>query len=198
MTCCVQEWFDVTIAVPGAYFDLPAASVLQRAAQVRLLVLDVDGVLTNGAIHMGAQGELFKAFHIHDGLGINMLRRAGIEVALLTARRSEIVQQRAEELKLQHVLQGRDPKWPALVELLQQLQLDPEHVAYMGDDLLDLPVLRRVGLAATVADGHPWVAQHCHWQTRRSGGRGAVRELCELILAAQDKLQTALEQYAQI
>lgn len=188
----------MTTAIPGAYFDLPAAEVLQRAAQVRLLVLDVDGVLTNGAIHMSAQGEAFKAFHIHDGLGLNMLRRAGVEVALLTARRSEIVLRRAEELKLQHVLQGRDPKWPALEELLQQLQLQPEHVAYMGDDLLDLPVLRRVGLAATVADGHPWVAQHCHWQTRRNGGRGAVREFCELILAAQNQLRPMLEQYAQI
>lgn len=194
----MQEWYELTTAIPGAYFDLPAADVLQRAAQVRLLVLDVDGVLTNGAIHMSAQGEAFKAFHIHDGLGLNMLRRAGVEVALLTARRSEIVLRRAEELKLQHVLQGRDPKWPALEELLQQLQLQPEHVAYMGDDLLDLPVLRRVGLAATVADGHPWVAQHCHWQTRRNGGRGAVREFCELILAAQNQLRPMLEQYAQI
>lgn len=188
----------MTTAIPGAYFDLPAADVLQRAAQVRLLVLDVDGVLTDGGIHMAAQGELYKVFHIHDGLGINMLRRAGVEVALLTARRSEIVQRRAEELKLQHVLQGRDPKWPALVELLQQLQLEPAHVAYMGDDLLDLPVLRQVGLATTVADGHPWVAQHCHWQARRRGGRGAVREVCELILAAQDKLRAMLEQYAQV
>lgn len=184
--------------IPEAYFSLPAADVLQRAAKVRLLVLDVDGVLTDGHIYMGPQGELQKAFHIHDGLGISMLRRSGIEVALLTARRSDIVQRRAEELGLLHVLQGRDAKWPALQGLLQQLQLAPEQVAYMGDDLIDLPVLRRVGFAATVADGHPWVAQHCHWQARRGGGRGAVRELCELILTAQNKLGPLLEQYAQV
>jgi 3-deoxy-D-manno-octulosonate 8-phosphate phosphatase (KDO 8-P phosphatase) len=183
--------------LPRTFFDLPNADVLRRAAAVRLLVLDVDGVLTDGGIYMGQQGELLKAFHIHDGKGISLLLGAGIEVALLTARRSDIVQQRAGELRIRHVLQGREPKWPALETLLGDLALNPSEVAYMGDDLVDLPVLRRVGLAATVADAHPWVAQHCHWQTRRAGGRGAVREVCELILAAQDKLAAVLDRYAQ-
>lgn len=184
--------------IPRGFFDLPDAAVLQRAATVRALVLDVDGVLTDGSVYMGADGELMKAFHIHDGKGISMLLDAGIEVALLTARRSEIVLRRAEELGIRHVMQGRNPKWPALEELLNALELAPSQIAYVGDDLVDLPVLRRVGLSATVADAHPWVAEHCHWQARRPGGSGAVREICELILAAQDKLSPALEHYAQI
>lgn len=182
----------------ATFFDLPNAGVLERAAPIRLLVLDVDGVLTDGTVYMGQQGELLKAFHIHDGKGVSMLLSAGIEVALLTARRGEAVLRRAEELKIRHVLQGRNPKWPALEELLCELAVTPSQVAYMGDDLVDLPVLRRVGLAATVADAHPWVARHCHWQARRNGGRGAVREVCELILAAQGKLMPMLEHYAQI
>jgi 3-deoxy-D-manno-octulosonate 8-phosphate phosphatase (KDO 8-P phosphatase) len=178
------------------FFEPPEPAVTARAAQVRLLALDVDGVLTDGVIYMGGGGELLKAFHIHDGKGLSLLRAAGIEIALLTARRSEILLRRAEELRIRHVLQGQDPKWPALAALLDRLELAPAQVAYMGDDLVDLPVLRRVGLAVTVANGHPWVARHCHWQTRRPGGGGAVRELCELILDAQGKLLPTLERYA--
>lgn len=178
-------------------YHLPAdTAIAARAAEIRLLALDVDGVLTDGGIYMSAQGELLKAFHIHDGKGLSMLRGAGIEVALLTARRSEILLRRAEELGIVHVLQGQDPKWPALAALAASLGLAAAQVAYMGDDLVDLPVLRRVGLAATVADGHPWLAHHCHWQSRRDGGDGAVRELCELILDAQGKLMPILERYA--
>jgi 3-deoxy-D-manno-octulosonate 8-phosphate phosphatase (KDO 8-P phosphatase) len=186
----------VTTEVPRTFFDLPNADVLRRAGGVRLLALDVDGVLTDGTIYMDRQGEALKAFHIHDGKGISMLLGAGVEVALLTARRSDMLRRRAEELKIRHVLQGHDPKWPALEALLDQLSLSAAQVAYVGDDLVDLPVLRRIGLAATVADAHPWVAQHCHWQTRRAGGRGAVREVCELILAAQDRLAPVFEHYA--
>lgn len=182
----------------GFGYHSPASPpVVQRAARVRLLALDVDGVLTDGGIYMAAAGELLKAFHIHDGKGLTMLRGAGIEVALLTARRSEILLRRAEELRIAHVLQGQDPKWPALASLIDSLELAVDQVAYIGDDLVDLPVLRRVGLAATVADGHPWVARHCHWQSSRAGGQGAVRELCELILDAQGKLLPILERYAQ-
>lgn len=172
----------------------PAA--LARAAKVRLLVLDVDGVLTDGRIYMGAQGELVKTFHVHDGKGLSMLREAGVTIALLTARRSEILLRRAEELRIEHVLQGREPKWPALETLLAELAFAPEQCAYVGDDLVDLPVLRRVGFAATVADGHPLLASHCHWRSRRPGGAGAVRELCELILEARGQLGPMLERYA--
>lgn len=179
-------------------FHEPAdTAVLQRAARIRLLVLDVDGVLTDGAVYMGAEGELLKAFHIHDGKGISMLHEAGIKVALLTARSSEALIRRAEELRIRHVLQGRNPKWPALQDLLDTLAISPPEVAYVGDDLVDLPVLRRVGLAVAVANAHPWVATHCHWLTRRAGGQGAIREVCELILAAQDRLTPMFEHYAQ-
>lgn len=188
----------MTADIPRGFFDLPNAEVLQRAAAIRLLVLDVDGVLTDGTVYMGAQGELLKAFHIHDGKGISMLLGAGIEVALLTARQGDAVLRRAEELRIRHVLQGRDPKWPALQELLDKLEIAPSQTAYIGDDLVDLPVLRRVGLGMAVANAHPWITEHCHWLTRRPGGRGAVREACELILAAQGKLSPIFEHYAQI
>lgn len=178
-----------------SYFDLPAAEVLERAARVRLLALDVDGVLTDGHIYMGNDGELMKAFHIHDGKGISMLQSAGVPVAILTARSSGIVQRRAEELGIAHVLQGRKEKWPALQALLEQLNLSPEQVAFAGDDLVDLPVLRRVGLAVAVGNAHPWVSRHCHWRSRRDGGAGAVRELCELILHARGDLQGQLDSY---
>ncbi len=178
------------------YFAPASAEALERARAVRLLVLDVDGVLTDGTVYMGHEGELLKAFHIQDGKGISMLRECGIQTAILTARRSPAIERRAEELRIEHVLQGRQPKWPALEELLGELGLDAREVAYAGDDLVDVPVLRRVGLAAAVANAHPLVRGHSHWQSERPGGCGAVRELCELILSAQNRLDAILERYA--
>lgn len=178
------------------YFDIPDAAVCARAREIKLLALDVDGVLTDGHIYMGAQGELMKAFHIQDGKGVNMLRQAGIDVAIVTARESEFVLRRAEELKIEHVLQGRQDKWSAVESLLVELGLEPAQLAFAGDDLVDVPVLRRAGLAVAVANAHPFVRCHSHWQTRRAGGSGAVRELCELILHAQGLLEAQLERYA--
>jgi 3-deoxy-D-manno-octulosonate 8-phosphate phosphatase (KDO 8-P phosphatase) len=177
------------------YFLEPGAQVRARAAAIRLVALDVDGVLTDGHVYMGNSGELMKAFHIQDGKGISMLLESGLDVALITARSSGIVEQRGRELGIRYVLQGQKEKWPALEELTQLLGLGLESVAYAGDDLLDVPLLCRVGLGVAVANAHPWVARHSHWQTQRCGGQGAVRELCELILDAQDKLQPMLERY---
>ncbi|KAB7623825.1 KdsC family phosphatase [Alkalilimnicola sp. S0819] len=172
-------------------------TLLARARPIKILVMDVDGVLTDGRINMGAEGELHKAFNILDGKGLSMLREAGVERALLTGRNSPQVQRRAEELGIQHVLQGKQRKWEALEPLLRGLALAPEHCAYIGDDLIDLPVARRVGLAVAVPNAHPWLAAHCHWQTRLPGGEGAVRELCELILLARGELGAMLQAYAQ-
>lgn len=177
---------------PGYHGQVPDA-VLARAAEVRLLVLDVDGVLTDGRIYMGPDGELCKGFHIHDGKGIRLLQQCGVAVALLTARRSAILERRAAELGIDQVIQGSGQKGHDLRRLQAQRGVPAEACAYLGDDLQDLPALRRCGLAVTVADGHPLLVRHCHWQTHRPGGHGAVRELCELILAARGELDTLLQ-----
>ena len=164
---------------------------LEKAQQVRLLVLDVDGVLSDGRLYYGNSGEEIKAFYTADGLGIKLLQRAGIDVAIITGRSSEIVKRRVQELGIQHLVQGRDDKLVALEELLAQLQLELPNIAYMGDDLQDLAAIQASGLGMTVADGDEFVASHADWRSRSPGGRGAVREACEFILQAQDKLDIA-------
>ncbi len=184
---------DTTDSNRPGYHGNVSPAVMERAAGIRLLVLDVDGVLTDGSVYIGAEGELCKAFHIHDGKGIRLLQQSGVDTALLTARRSTLLERRAQELQIEHLIQGSGRKGADLDGLLQRLGVPAEACAYMGDDLQDLPALRRVGLAVTVADGHPLLARHAHLQTARAGGRGAVRELCELILAARGQLDTLLQ-----
>lgn len=176
-----------------AYCGEPDPPVVARAAGVRLLALDVDGVLTDGSVLTGAEGETLKRFHIHDGKGIAMLRTAGLGVAVLTARRSPAVRRRAEELGIDPVCQGVRDKAAALAELAAARGLAAAACAWVGDDLVDLGAARFAGLAVAVADAHPRLARECHWQTARPGGRGAVREVCELILAAQGRLQASLD-----
>lgn len=158
-----------------------------RAAKIRLLVLDVDGVLTDGRIMISGEGELFKSFSVRDGLGIKLLQKAGIEVAILTGRTSSIVARRAEELGMRRVEQGKLDKLPTLRKMLEDMQLEPEALAYMGDDLPDLPCLRIAGLAATPADGNPDLRPFVDFVSAKPGGAGAVRELAERILKAQGK-----------
>lgn len=169
--------------------------LLRKASDVRLLALDVDGVLTDGHLWFGNSGEEMKAFDIQDGLGVKLLQRGGISVALITGRQSELVARRARELGIEQVIQGREDKRIALAELCQQLGLQPAQAAYMGDDLPDLGAIRTAGLGLAPANAHDLVAVHADYQTRRSGGGGAVREACELILRAQGKLDTLLEAY---
>ena len=164
-----------------------------RAAEVRLTILDVDGVLTDGRLYYGESGEHFRAFHVRDGLGIKLLHEQGVEVAVISGRKSRSLGDRLEPLGVKRIYQGQDDKRGAFAELLQALALTPAQVAYVGDDFQDLPVMRRVGLAATVADAHPVVQSHAHWIASCGGGRGAVRELSEFILDAQDKLQGLLQ-----
>lgn len=182
-------------AFRDAWCERPDDTVLARAAGIRLLALDVDGVLTDGTVFTGARGETVKAFHIHDGKGIAMLRQAGLGVAVLTARRSAAVSRRAEELGIDPVRQGVHNKAAALEALAAERGMPLAACAWVGDDLVDLGAASRAGLAVAVADAHPRLARHSHWQTRRPGGRGAVREVCELILAARGELQAILDSH---
>ena len=170
---------------------------LPRAKDIRLLLLDVDGVLTDGSIVYGNSGTELKAFNIKDGFGIRLLREAEVEVGIITARRSEAVERRAQDLKLAHLYQGVGNKIEAFSEILATRNLAPRQVAYMGDDWLDLPLLSRVGLAATVADAVAEVKAVAHYVTRQAGGRGAVRELCELIIEAKGLREELLARYLQ-
>ncbi|MCP5152145.1 MAG: 3-deoxy-manno-octulosonate-8-phosphatase KdsC [Ectothiorhodospiraceae bacterium] len=159
-----------------------------RAARVALLVLDVDGVLTDGRVIIAEDGVEQRHFHIRDGLGIKLLRDAGVEVAVISGRRSRVVEARMESLGVRHVYQGYEDKRTAFADLLARLDVSADRVGYVGDDLLDLPVMTRVGLAVAVADADPHVRRLAHYRTRAGGGRGAVREVCELILEAQGRL----------
>jgi 3-deoxy-D-manno-octulosonate 8-phosphate phosphatase (KDO 8-P phosphatase) len=166
--------------------------LLERAAAIRLLALDVDGVLTDGSLYFDDLGNEMKAFSTRDGLGMRLLQDQGIELALITGRKSNIVAQRAQQLGIRHVYQGRNDKLAALSELLEQTGVDEQAVCYAGDDWIDLPVLDRVGLAVTVADADQLVRSRVHWVTSRAGGKGAVREICNLILKAQGLEQKVL------
>ena len=164
----------------------------ERCARVRLLILDVDGVLTDGRLLFDAKGQESKSFHVRDGHGIRLLQDCGIEVALITARHSQSLAHRAHDLGIQRVYQGSVDKIVAYTELLFATKLDEEEIAYMGDDLIDLAILSRVGLAAAPADAHPEVRARVHWVAQRSGGMGAVRELSEEVLRAQGHWDTIL------
>ncbi len=170
------------------------AVLRERASEIRMLVLDVDGVLTDGKLYFDHAGNEMKAFNTRDGMGMKALQRVGIEVAVITGRKSEAVAHRMAQLGIQHVYQGREDKLEAFLELLEMTGLDAEQVCFAGDDWIDLPVLMRVGLAVSVADAEERVKQQAHWITQRNGGDGAVREICNLILAAQEKDQTILDE----
>ncbi|MCU0764486.1 MAG: HAD-IIIA family hydrolase [Burkholderiaceae bacterium] len=167
----------------------------RRAAALRLLVLDVDGVLTDGRLYFGADGEALKVFDVRDGHGIKLLREAGIEVAILSARRSPVVERRARELGITRVVQGAADKGAGLVELMAALQVGSEQCGYIGDDWPDLAALARAGFAATVADAAPEVRRVAHWISAAPGGRGAVRELAEFILRAQGRFDELLRRH---
>lgn len=158
----------------------------RRARELRWLLLDVDGVMTDGFIYIAEEGELFKGFHVRDGLGIKLARRAGIEVGILTARRSAVIERRAHELGIEELMLGREDKGPAFREMLDRHGVRAEEVAYMGDDLPDLPVLGACGLSAAPADATAPVRAAVDYVTETAGGRGAVRELIERILVARD------------
>ena len=168
---------------------------LRRAESVRLMIFDVDGVLTDGRLYYTDSGAEMKAFSTLDGLGIRMLMSSGIEIAIITGRRSEVVSHRARDLGISHVLHGVAEKRPAFLGLTASLGLAPESCGYMGDDLVDLPVLTRCGFAATTREAPEIVKRHAHFISTQPAGAGAVREVCEMILTAQGKLDAALAPY---
>lgn len=166
---------------------------MSQFKNLQLLALDVDGVLSDGRLYYTDQGEEFKSFNIRDGLGIKLLQRAGITVAIITGRTSAMVAKRAAELGIAHVVQGREDKLEALQELCRNLQIDLSNVAYMGDDLPDRKAIMAVGLGATVADAASDVAAIADWQSRLPGGQGAVRELAEAWLRSLDLWDALIE-----
>jgi len=170
---------------------------LARARQLKLMIFDVDGVMTDGTLYYSERGEELKAFNIQDGLGIKMLRQYGIEVALITARTSRAVELRAASLGIAHLHQGAEDKRGAYAALLAQLDLAAEQSGYMGDDLIDLPLITRCGFAATVPAAPQALKSRAHYVARAPGGHGAVREVCEFILHAQDALERAIGAHLQ-
>ena len=172
----------------AAAATLSREDLLRKAALVRLAIFDVDGVLTDGCLYLGHDGNEFKAFHIRDGHGLKMLMAAGIEVAVISGRHAASVERRLGDLGIRLAYLGVQDKRVALRDLQARLGLSAEQMAYTGDDLIDLPVMARVGLAVAVRDADPFVGQHAHWRTPSRGGRGAVREVCELLLEAHGQL----------
>ncbi|MFZ6814155.1 KdsC family phosphatase [Undibacterium sp. Rencai35W] len=166
-----------------------------KASVVKLMIFDVDGILTDGSLHFGPEGEVMKTFNVLDGQGIKLLQQAGIHTAIISARQSAIVARRAADLGITHVKQGIHDKKTAFLELIAELNLSPEHCGFIGDDVIDLPVLTRVGFAASVPNGHDEVRARVHHVTTATGGAGAAREICDFILRAQDKYESALATY---
>jgi 3-deoxy-D-manno-octulosonate 8-phosphate phosphatase (KDO 8-P phosphatase) len=175
--------------------DPPAADLAARARQIRWLILDVDGVLTDGRLHYSSAGDESKAFHIQDGLGIRLLQASGVRVALITGRRSPAVERRSRELGIERLAQGAEDKLAVFEQLLSEVGAHPGQAACVGDDLPDLPLLRRCGLGVTVPDAPELLRRHAHYVTARRGGEGAVREVCELLMQAQGTLDAVLQGY---
>lgn len=172
-----------------------AQEVLDRASRVRLLILDVDGVLTDGRIILGNYGDELKFFDIHDGHGVLMLTRAGIKTIIISGRRSRINVKRAKEMRVIKVYQNAYDKLKVFEKILKKSRVTPQDVCYVGDDLIDLPVLKRVGFSVAVRDAVDEVRGAAHYVTERSGGRGAVREVAELLLKAQNRWDDLMESY---
>lgn len=168
---------------------------IERARKVKLLLLDVDGVLTDGRLYFSNQGLELKAFNILDGHGIKSLQKSGVAVGIVTGRESPIVNHRAGELGIEIVIQKCPDKGAALKQICAEQSLDPSEVAFMGDDYPDLPAMLNAGLALTVATAHPEVAKRAHWQSSFRGGEGAVREACDFIMQAQGSYEAALQPY---
>jgi 3-deoxy-D-manno-octulosonate 8-phosphate phosphatase (KDO 8-P phosphatase) len=170
-------------------------TVTERARRLRVLIFDIDGVMTDGSLFYADGGEEMKAFNVRDGLGIKLLQKAGLTAAIITGRRSKLVEQRARDLGIAHLIQGADDKAAAFAGLLSSCSVTAEQAGFVGDDIVDLPVLKRCGLAIGVADANEMLQQHVHYVTRARGGHGAVREVCELVLQAQGALERVMEPY---
>ena len=168
---------------------------LKRAARIKLVAFDVDGVLTDGGLYIGDNGVEYKAFYSRDGHGMRMLLDSGVKIGVITGRQSQLVADRMVSLGVEHVYQGCREKGPGFESLLKDTGLKGDEVAFVGDDVMDLPAMSRAGLAIAVADAHPLVIERAHWKTSSPGGRGAVREVCELVMRARGSLDGVLRSY---
>nr|WP_315475709.1 HAD hydrolase family protein [uncultured Undibacterium sp.] len=178
--------------------EITLSAAQNKAAEVRLMIFDVDGILTDGSLHFGPEGEMMKTFNVLDGQGIKLLQQAGIATAIISARQSAIVSKRAADLGISHVMQGIHDKKSAFLTLTQDLGIAHEHCGFIGDDVIDLPILLRVGFAASVPNGHQEVQTRVDYITKASGGRGAAREVCDFILKAQNKYEAALAPFLDV
>lgn len=169
--------------------------LLQRAKRIKLVSFDIDGVLTDGRFFFGDDGQEYKSFNSRDSHGFRMLHSNGIQTAIITGRTCEAVKHHANNLDIDITYQGRRDKFAALNELVQQTGLSPDAIAHVGDDIVDLPIMLRVGLAIAVNDAHPLVIRHAHWRTENRGGHGAGRDVCELILDAHGLLKQEMQRY---
>lgn len=170
-------------------------TAIEKAKAIRLLILDVDGTMTNGALYYTVNGAEIRSFHVQDGLGIKLLKKAGIGVAVISAKQCAAVTARLKDLQVEHIYLGHEDKLPAYTEIRQKLGLTDSQIAYMGDDLPDLPLLRRAHLAITVPKAPEIVHQEADLITQNKAGKGAVREACEFILQAQGLYQSVLQSY---
>jgi 3-deoxy-D-manno-octulosonate 8-phosphate phosphatase (KDO 8-P phosphatase) len=172
-----------------------AIKVLKAAADIELVLFDVDGVLTDGSLFISDDGQEYKGFYSRDGHGLKMLQHSGVEVGIITGRNSKAVQHRAAELGIKHLFQGRQEKLATYLSLVEELNLNPRTIAFVGDDVVDLPIMFQVGLAVAVQDAHHLVKKHAHWITPSAGGHGAARELCEMIMVAQGTYLTEINRF---
>jgi 3-deoxy-D-manno-octulosonate 8-phosphate phosphatase (KDO 8-P phosphatase) len=195
----VPHTTDHTVATPGSAITQVANSLPKklegRMAAIKIMIFDVDGVLTDGGLYYGPEGEAIKRFNVLDGLGIKFLHQFGIQTAIISARLSSITARRAADLGISHVFQGSHDKQAALSQLMQQTGLELYQIGYLGDDVIDLPLLKQVGFAATVPNCHPEVLAHVHYVTQAPGGHGAAREICDMLLRAHGHYRAALASF---
>lgn len=169
--------------------------ILNKAKKIKLLLLDVDGVMTNNYLHYSDDGYEMKSFYTRDGHGMVMLQKSNVDIGIITGRKSPLVTKRMSDLKVKHVYQGVPDKLPTFLSLIEKLEISLDEIAYIGDDILDLPILTRVGLAATPADGDGEVKSRVDYVSEFEGGRGCVREMCELLMKAQGSWQKQMDFY---
>jgi 3-deoxy-D-manno-octulosonate 8-phosphate phosphatase (KDO 8-P phosphatase) len=178
-----------------ADLDKTMSAIVEKAKNIKLLILDVDGVLTDGRLFFDNDGNEYKSFHARDGHGIKLLQQTGVQVAIISGRKSSTVALRMKNLGVDHVYQGHENKIAAFNEIIEKIGIAPEQAAHVGDDLLDLPIMIRVGLAIAVNDANFAVKEHADWCTVLPGGLGAVREVCDFIMQAQGNYDAVLAAY---
>jgi len=174
---------------------LDMQEIMERAKKIKVLVMDVDGIMTDGGLGLGDDGLEFKTFHSHDGLGMKMLRKTGVRMAIVTGRTSQVVLKRAENTGIKHIHQGAEDKLEAFNALLKEMEVNADECVFMGDDVIDIPPIRRAGLGITVPHGMPLVKEYAHYITTLQAGRGAIREVCEIIMKAQGTFDGQMAQY---